>query len=310
MISDAAEGPALRSVSASFDGPSASAVLDMEALRAFAAIADRGGVTAAAHTVGRTPAAVSMQLKKLEEMVGRTLFVRSGKGMKLTADGARLLGYARRLLGLQCDALAALRAPAMRGAVRLGLSDDYGPVALSDVLAGFAETHQEVSVSVSIAPTQDLAPRIDAGALDFALITPGCGVDWRADDALVHEEPLVWLGRRGGRAHLQDPVPVAMATSGCAWRRAAEEALGRSGRQFREAYSADISMAQRAAVAADLAIAPLPLSMARAGFEILGEKEGLPPIGHSRVALRWAKGARSAAAEALADRLRRAYALS
>lgn len=291
--------------------PSAAATLDIDMLRVFLAIVDRGGVTAAAERVARTPAAVSMQLKKLEETVGRALFERTPRRMVLTTDGERLLGYARRMIGLHGDALAAFRAPALSGEVRIGLIDDFGPVRLAEALSGFSTTHPDVTVTVAMGTTEMLSRKLEAGELDFSLMTPGGSVDWRNTDRLAYDEPLVWVGRAGGSAHLKDPLPVALANHGCTWRKLALESLTRSERRFRIAYTAEFYVAQIAAVAADLAVAPLPRSIVEPDFEILGRRQGLPEeIGHCRIALRWSEAAPSPAAEALATRILAAFALS
>ena len=288
-------------------GPSAAATLDIDALRAFLAVADRGGVTAAAERVARTPAAVSMQLKKLEEILGRSLFHRSSRGMTLTADGERLLDYARKMLGLHGDALAAFRRPALDGAARIGLVDDFGGARLSAVLADFSEAHPQAEVTVMLGTTERLAAELDADALDLVLLTPGKSTQWRPGDVLAHEEPLVWVGLAGGGAHAKDPVPLAVSSSGCAWRDMALGALARSERSYRVAYTSELYLGQLAAVTADLAVAPLPLSVLEPGLEILGPERGFPPIGRCRLALRWGAGERSPTVEALGERVLAAF---
>lgn len=281
--------------------PAPSATLDIDALRAFLAVAEAGSVTAAALRVGRTPAAVSMQLKKLEETLGAALFLRKPRGMELTPEGERLRTYARRMMTLHNEAVAAFRGPALSGSVRVGLIDDFGGVRLTEALNGFSCACPDVEVSVTLGATEDLYRRLERGELDFSMLTPGCATDWRDDDVLIHDEPLVWAGLAGGCAHERPVLPIAIAASGCAWRKQALDALDRSGRDYRIAYTSDFYIGQKAALAADLAIAPLPRSIVEPEFEILGPDLGLPPLGRSRIALRWApSGERSEAAKALA----------
>ncbi|MEM1421848.1 MAG: LysR family transcriptional regulator [Pseudomonadota bacterium] len=285
-------------------GPSAASTLDIDALRAFLAVADSGGVTSAAERVGRTPAAVSMQLKKLEEILGRPLFDRRPRGMALTRDGEQLRSYARRILTIHTEAVAAFRAPALSGSVRVGLIDDFGGVQLTEALSAFSRIHPDVEVSVALGPTEDLFKRLERGELDFSMLTPGCATPWLTEDALIHEEPLVWTGLCGGCAHERDVLPVALAASGCAWRKQAIEALDRSGRAYRIAYTSEYYIGQKAAISADLAIAPLPRSIVEPEFVVLGPEHGLPTLGTSRIALRWAgPDHRTPAAEALANEL-------
>lgn len=287
--------------------PSPSAILDIDALRTFLAVSERGGVTAASETVGRTPAAVSMQLKKLEEMVGRRLFDRSARGMSLTIDGEQLLGYARKILGLHGDALAAFRRSPLTHAVRVGLVDDFGDLRLARVLAEFSEAHPDATVTVALGPTEMLFKALDAGELDVALLTPGGATSWRSGDILAHEEQLIWAGCAGGRAHQKDPLPLAISGLGCAWRAQAIDALSKSGRRYRIAYTSALSLGQRAAIAADLAVAPLAPSIMSPGFEMLGPEHGLPPIGRCQLVLRFGVGRRTATADAIGDRILAAF---
>lgn len=281
--------------------------LDLEGLRVFLAIVERGGVTSAAERVARTPAAVSMQLKKLEDILGRKLFERGPRGMSLTADGERLLGPARRMAALQAETLAAFRGPALSGAVRVGLIDDFGGARLTEALAAFSRTHPEVEVAVTLGPTETLYKKLEDGRLDFSLLTPGGVTPWRPTDLPVHEEALVWVGAAGGAAHRRAVLPIAVADSGCAWRRMAIDALDRAGRPYRIAYTSDFYIGQKAAVSADLAVAPLPRSVVEPSFEVLSGAHGFPEAGRCRIGLRWAGDeegrGRSEAARALASAL-------
>lgn len=291
-------------------GPSASAVLSVDAIRCFLAILDSGGVAAAADRVGRTAGAVSMQLKKLEETIGAPLFERGPRRMTPTAHGERLIGYARRFLSAHAEALDAFRQPDLAGSLRIGLNNDAGSVHLSRLFARFAETHPSARVSVKIATSAMLAELLDSGELDLCLLAPGCGAAWRENDRVVHEEPLAWIGAAGGRAHLREPLPVAMASSGCAWRKQAVAALSKSGRDWREAYVSDAPIALLASASADLAVAVAPASAAAfdPGVVVLGQDVGLPPIGASKLALRFAEDRPNPVASALAMRIEDAFA--
>ena len=286
--------------------PSPSAILEIDHLRSFLAVAETGAVTAAAARVGRTPAAISMQLKKLEETLGATLFERSTKGMALNREGERLLSHARRLLRLHQEALSDFRGPALAGEVRVGLIDDFGGTRLAEALAAFARTHPGVTVTVTMGPTERLHKAMLAGELDITALTPGCAVPWLPSDRNIYEEPLVWAGALGGCAVEQDPLPVALAASGCAWRRDAIEALEQTGRAFRVAYTSEFYEAQKAAVMADLAIAPLPCSLVQPPFQVLGPAHGLPTLGACRIAIRLGPEA-SPAAKALCDHFADSY---
>src|SRR5258708_39308701 len=101
------------------------ALIDIDQLRTFIAIAETGSFTKAAEFVHKTQSAVSMQMKRLEERLGRPIFTRDGRASKLTEDGERLLDYARRIVKLNVEALAAFSTAELTGRVRLGLPGDY-----------------------------------------------------------------------------------------------------------------------------------------------------------------------------------------
>jgi DNA-binding transcriptional LysR family regulator len=286
--------------------PTAAATLDIDVLKTLVAIAETGSVTAAAARVARSPGAVSMQVKKLEETLGRTLFERSRQGMALNADGERLLAYARRMVDLHREALDAFRGPQLSGEVRIGTIDDLGIVRLSEVMAAFARSHPNVVVNVDMGPSAALGPKLERGELDLAILTPGCAVPWRTTDLILHDEPLVWVGRDGGRAVRERPLPLALSAPGCAWRQAALEALERGGVAYRIAYTSEFYEGQKAAIQADLAIAPMPRSLIGPGLMQIRSGEGLGEIGSCRIALRLGPDP-STATLALAERVTESY---
>jgi DNA-binding transcriptional LysR family regulator len=269
-------------------GPSPAATLDIDVLRSIVAIADTGSIKLAARRGRRTPAAISMQLKKLEETLGHRLFERTRTGMVPTAAGERLLPPARRMIEAERAVLDQFRVPELACEIAVGVIDDFAGVHLAEVLAAFARSHPRITVTVAMGPTTHLAAQLDRGALDLALLTPGGAVDWQDGDKLLHREPLVWTGAEGGRAWRERPLPVAIASNGCAWRRQALASLDQAGIDWRLAYTSDHYAAQKAAVAADLAVAPLPKSLMEPGLARLGRSEGLPAPGTGHIAARMA----------------------
>ncbi len=268
--------------------------LDLDLARTFVTICDLGNFSRAGEAVGRTPSAVSLQVKRLEEAVGRPLFLRDSRSVALTSDGETLLDFARRLLALNDEALRSFRAPALAGRVRLGAPDDAGARVLPEILRRFAASHPEVEVEVRLDSSAPLLRRFRDGGLDVML---GGGEAARFPGATtVHTERLVWAGLRHGRAKDRTPLPLAVAESGCAWRAAALAALERAGIAHRVAYSSEQCQGQIAGVLADLAVAPLPMS---AVAPPLVRLDRLPPIGDFRVHLLARPGA-DAAARALA----------
>ncbi|MCF3932373.1 LysR substrate-binding domain-containing protein [Acuticoccus sp. M5D2P5] len=253
-------------------------MLDSELIRTFVAICDKGSFRAAADEVHRTPSAISMQMSKLEEQIGTPLFLKNGRSVALTPAGEELLGYGRRILQLNEEALARFRGPKVDGKVRFGAPDDYGTRLLPRILARFAKLCPQVEVEVILAPTIVLLDRLDKGEIDITLTTSDGKGDGGRGGEIVHTEQLIWVGCAGGTAKSHDPLPLALSGPGCVWRHAALDALERRGRHHRVAFTSEHSQGQIAALRADLAIAPLPVSLLGPGLEAIGPSDGLPEL--------------------------------
>ncbi|ENT05828.1 LysR family transcriptional regulator [Brucella sp. 63/311] len=260
-------------------------MLDIDVLRTFVAIADTGSFSSAANAVFRTPSAVSMQIKKLEEQLGVAVFDRDARSVTLTGDGEILLGYARRLLALNREAVSKFVAPTVTGIVRLGSPDDIGECVLPLVLKRFAETHPGVTVDVVIDQSSNLRKRLDERRLDVTLVNISQAVPTRDDVEIMLDEELVWAGAKCGTAYRRDPLPLSIWEEGCAWRANALQALEKSGRPYRVAYMSSHSTGQSAAILADLAIAPFSKTLLGEGIVALGPEHGLPPLGRYQLGM-------------------------
>jgi DNA-binding transcriptional LysR family regulator len=277
-----------------------STLLDADQLKTFVAIADCGSFTRAAEAVHKTQSAVSMQMKKLEERLGKSIFEREGRGSKLTEEGERLLDYARRIIKLNTEALASFADAELAGRVRLGVPDDYADRYLPEILARFAHSNPRVEVTVVCEPTPMLAERIAASDLDIAIITH---TENRGTAPIIRRERLLWVTSTRHAVHELSPLPLALGRSFCNWRQAATIALEGVGRPFRVLYSSWNSTAVGAAVLAGLAVSVLPESAVRPGMRVLGASDGFPPLPSCKIALMRNKMETSALADALAGHI-------
>lgn len=281
-------------------------LLELDVLRTFVAIADTGNFTTAAEAVLRTPSAVSMQIKKLEEMLGATLFSRDARAVALTHHGELLLSSARRLLAMNNEIVGRFVRPHMNGVVNLGAPDDIGDIVLPEVLRRFAEAYPLVAVDVRIEGSESLRRQVAEGRLDIALYNCTTS-NFNGEGELLYREKLVWAGKKCGTAHLRQPLPVSVWEAGCIWRSKALEALETSGRPYRISYLSAHHMGQRAAIRADIAVAPLARFLIADDMVELGEGHGLPDIGYYDVGMVTRTGAPAPVA-ALADHIRAAVA--
>lgn len=272
------------------------AVLDLDQLKTFVAIAECGSFTRAAETVHKTQSAVSMQMRRLEERVGKPIFARDGRMSKLTEDGERLLAYARRLMRLNDETLAAFDEAELSGRVRLGTPDDYADRFLPEILARFSRSNPRAEVTVVCAPTPMLIETLRGGDLDIAIITH---VREKGPADVIRREPLLWVTSARHCAHEEDPLPLALGRPTCNWRRTALEGLEAVGRRYRILYSSWNSTAVGAAVMAGLAISVLPESALRPGMRVLSEADGFPRLPSVEIGLLRAWGQNSALIDAL-----------
>lgn len=256
--------------------------LDIDLLRSFASVAETGALSRAAGRIGRSQAALSMQMKRLEELLGQPLLTRTGRGVVLTVQGERLLLHARRILSAHDDALAELSGGSLTGSLRFGCPDDYAQAFLPTLLRGFAQHHPAAAIEVICAATPRLQAQFDRGGLDLALVS----VPLDAERTVLRRENLVWVGTRDATPLWSDPVPLALGDPDTLDHRAALTALDRVGRGYRIAYASGSLSGLLAVVRSGQAIAVLTRSAVPADLRILTPAGGLPALGRIGVTLR------------------------
>jgi DNA-binding transcriptional LysR family regulator len=275
-------------------------LLDVDQLRAFIAIAETGSFTKAAEVVNKTQSAVSMQMKRLEERLDRPIFSRDGRASKLTEDGQRLLDYARRIVKLNIETIAAFSDAELSGRVRLGVPDDYADRYLPEIMARFSRAYPGVELTVICEPSVDLLERIDASEIDLAIVT-NCETKRAAET--FRRERLLWVTSNRHSTHSEQPLPLALGRPSCSWRRIAVERLETTGRPHRVLYSSSNAGAVAAAVLAGLAVSVLPESGLRPGMRVLTAAEGFPELPSCRIGLVRNAHESSALADALAEHI-------
>jgi DNA-binding transcriptional LysR family regulator len=276
--------------------------LDLDLLRAFVTVAEGGSFTRAGVRLGRSQPAISLQIRRLEEQLRLSLFNRNGRDVTLTADGEALLPHARRLLGINDEIVAGLAGGEVEGEVRFGAPEDIATAFLPRILGDFARSHPRVSLAVTCDYTANLLDLLSRGALDLALIKreplgPDLGVS-------VWHEPLVWVAASTSLAGAEI-MPLVLAPAPDIYRKRALAALTDRDRAYRIAYTSPSLAGQHAALRAGLGVGVLPAEMTPADLLILGETTGLPPLAETEIALVQARGARSGAADLLAQQVLR-----
>ncbi|QKC88965.1 LysR family transcriptional regulator [Mesorhizobium sp. NZP2234] len=250
------------------------APLDLNLLKTFVAVVESGSLSSAAPRVGRSQSAVSMQMQRLEEMVGNQLLVRGPRTVTPNAIGEDFVIYARRLLKLSDEAWASVTRPKETGSVRLGVPDDYAAFLLPPVLSRFAEDHPLVTVELICEQSTALVKTLAEGRLDLAIVTrlPEQPLD------VIRLERFVWVASPNHVAWQTDPLPVALFEPGCAARMSVLQALGDADRAYRCTYSSASLLGLVAVVQAGLAVAGLAQRSVPPSLRIIGGNEGLPVL--------------------------------
>jgi DNA-binding transcriptional LysR family regulator len=280
-------------------------LIDIDQLRTVIAIADTGSFTKAADQVFKTQSAVSMQMKRLEEHIGRPIFMKDGRGVRFTEEGHRLLDYARRIVRLSQEALASFSDETLSGRVRLGVPDDYADRYLPEILASFTKANPKAEVTVICEPTPTLLECIDDAALDLAIITHNQN---RKVGEIIRHEQLLWVTSSRHHVEREDVIPLALGRPTCGWRRAAIDRLEGVGRAHRVLYASWNSSAVGAAILAGLAVGVLPESAVRHGMRVLSAEEGFPPMPMVKIGLVRGRAENVVLAEALAHHIRESLA--
>ena len=278
----------------------ASVNLDMDVLRTLVAAQRLGGFNRAAEQVGRSQSAVSQQIHKLEERMGQRLFQKRGRALELTEAGETVLAYARRILELNDEAVAAVRGASLEGAVRFGLPGDFAETWLPMGLGRFKRAHPGVRIEAVVDRNAPLIERLDKGQLDLAL---ALGLTARGDAQPIARLPMAWIGAAEGDLPWRagEPVPLAMFEMPCNFRHSAIHALDAAGIAWTIAFTSPSLPGLWAAVAAGLGITLRTRAGLPASLRVLGARDGLPGVPSIDLAMHDAGRALAPATQRLKD---------
>jgi len=276
--------------------------LELELLRTFVAVVDGGGFTRAAERLHRTQSTVSQQLKRLEDRVAVPLLMRNTRSFTLTEHGELLLGYARRLLALNDEALAALAETRLQGRVRLGSSQEVADGGLAELLARFTRLHPEISLEVRVDANLRLRELVEAGELDLAVLFQEPG--WERNGGLrcevIERLRRVWVASPRLRIDPGQPLPLVLFNAPCIYRSAVLGALDAIGRPWRIVLSTPSLSGLRAALRAGLGVGARSDRWLEPDLQVLEHE--LPPLPDVELVLLSAGNA----GELVVDRLRAA----
>jgi DNA-binding transcriptional LysR family regulator len=256
--------------------------LDLDVMEMVVAVADTGSFARAGQAVHRSASAVSMQVKALEDAMGKPLFTRTTRRVELTPEGRTLVEYGRRMLAMREEAWASVVRPEVRGRVTIGVPDDYASSLLPPVLSKFAMAHPRVEIRVVGMPSSALVPLLKNNTLDLACITKTRGVS----SEFIRYEPMIWAALGGGRPIWNErPLPLAVFALGSTARTYAIRALNKANIKYRMSYDSPSFLGLISMVEAGLAVAPLAKCSMPSHLIDIGDVAGLPPLRHLEVVL-------------------------
>ena len=279
--------------------------IDLSLLRAFVTVAEAGGMTAAGRHLNLTQAAVSQQIKRLEEQFDTELFDRSQRRPELTQAGERLFAHAERILSLNEEIWGLMTSRGFEGEVRIGVPTDIVGHYMPPILREFAKAWPCVELYLFCRPTTELLRMLDQGEIDVIVTTEAKPND---KSQLLLSDQLVWVGAPAGSAHERTPLPVTLGDDQCTFRTAAVKALGAAGRDWRFTCSSSETSAFYTTLEADLAVAPLLSQTVPERLEILGPESGLPTLPTYYVNLYLAPADPSAISQELAKLITKGFA--
>jgi DNA-binding transcriptional LysR family regulator len=256
--------------------------LDSELLRTFIAVTKAGSVTDGAAQIHRSQSATSLQIKRLETIIGRPVFERHGRGVVLTEAGLYLLPVAYDVTGRLDGALSDLSQQTVRGTLRLGIPDDHARAKLAQIIATFTRAHPQVKLNVTCAVSTEFPEALEKGRLDMAVYEvehPAPG------EELLFEDPTCWVVSDHADFSAADPLPIALFDHACWWRDAAIASLQARGRPHRVVYSSQSVSGVIAAIEAGIAIGLVGRSSIQPSLSIVSSAFGFDPTPTSKLVI-------------------------
>lgn len=258
--------------------------LSMDILRTLVAFHDLGSLACASSEIGRSQSAVSLQLRRLEEVVGTKLFRRNGRRLEPTEQGQIAVSYARSILRLNDELVRRLSGPDLKGHIRIGTQQDFTRDWLPESLSKFVSTHPAVTLTVKVESGLRVLAGIRSRQLDIGL-TVGLGKVNDAQGETLGHLPLLWLARKGYSPPEDGPLPLILSGPYCWFRRAALAALDRSGRTWSIVFTSPNLEGLAAAARAGLGVTVQTPDAFQDGLNVLSTERAMPDIGEVDVTL-------------------------
>ncbi|MCQ9390346.1 LysR family transcriptional regulator [Pseudomonas viridiflava] len=276
--------------------------LDGTLLKVFVAIIECHGFSAAAERLHKTQSTVSQSLQRLEEIVGTPLVQRTSRSVSLTPGGETFLIYARQILKLHANAINAVQLSDEQVCIHVGMPEDYAQFCLAGVLRDFQAQFPQIRPDICCEMSTALVSRLQRGELDLVLGVQHANLQ---PGEYLCDEPLVWVAAEGWRAGADASIPLAVYAEGCAFRANAVRALAEAGLPWNVVYTSQSPRGIGIAIEQGQSVGVTARRLVPAGWQILSEAQGFPPIEPARLMFWRSTQCKVLAVDALADILSR-----
>lgn len=257
--------------------------LQTDLLRTFVSVVELGGHSKAGAMLGRSQPAISLQISRLEELVGAALLIKKGRAIQPTADGEVLLAYAREVVRINDEAMSHFRRSVMTGMLRIGLPSDYAVAFLQNALTDFTRSHPEVNLEIHCDLSREILRQLSADELDIIVaMMPSPRMPYLSRSWVEHP---IWVAAESFAIDPDRPVPLAAHPEGCDYRARMIQALESAGRRWRFVYTGPGISGLQNAVLNGLGVSALTRPTLLNGMRILDQSDGMPPLETLRVGL-------------------------
>src|SRR3989338_6358595 len=251
-------------------------------LRAFVTVVDLGSYTKAAEVLGRTQPAVSLQIRRLEEILRTRLLNTEGKQVRLTAAGVELGPYARQMLRLNDDMIA-----------------HFSNTFLLKAITQFAANHPDVRLEVESMLSRDLRHALAADKLNIAIGIAPAGEDvYLVNSATIRP---IWAMADGFRWEKHLPLPIVRHPDPCEYAERMRAAMRGTKRIWKTVLVTSDVAGIQSALLAGLGVSALTPATLSPGLRVGREDEGFPPLEPLRVGLFYKHARLSKAGHGLAQ---------
>lgn len=277
--------------------------IDVSLWRAFVAISETGSITASASSLFRTPSAISMKIKRLEEMIGTPLFTRHNAGLTLTVTGEQLLVYAKKICKLN-DEVFQYATRKGEEVIKLGMPDDYASTFLPDILEGYYQNQADIHVEVICKTSGRLMPLVTAGKLDIAVV---CELSGSPGGTVIGRKTLHWVGHPDFRKGLPSCIPLVLLAEGSTCRGIALDQLEHGGKSWRIVFSSESNAAVYGAIRVGAGITVSEAMLIPEGTVILDALDALPRLPSINIVTHMKAGQPNLAATRLLEHIETAF---